>query len=115
MLLSAAVLLGADCPHCDATQDLETASAHATPSCHEPPAEPAPVDSEHGPAIDCGCPSCEVEAGVASVATGAADAPKSWLVAVHVGSVASILPATRGEWTPPPYPGFSENTVVRLN
>ena len=115
LLLAAAFLLGAACPHCEAAHPGPTAVAETAPPCHPQPVEPSLAGPESGAAFDCGCPGCEVEAGIAFVATGSGHAQPVERLAPQLPAVSSALRPARADWTPPPYPGFSEHTVVRLN
>lgn len=120
-LIGAALLLSAVCPHHAATLDiaaaLDVAAAapeHAPQPCHGHGSEPAQSE-EGGPALDCGCPNCGVESVVAQVAPDVAPAPTLAIAAIPDPTPTCTVPDTRGDWMPPPYPGFAENTVVLLN
>ncbi len=116
VLLGTALLLGLDCPHCDSAAPLDT--AQAPPPCHETEAGPTaaapPVAPQ--PGIECGCSSCELQLAVSSAPVG-----EQALLATPIARVVARPLAARvatrmtAGWIPPPYPGFSEQTVVSLN
>ena len=112
--MGAALLLSAVCPHHAATLDVAaSAPEHAVPACHGHDAEPAQSeDGAPASALDCGCPNCGVDSSLAHVASLAIPAPAMALVAVPEPTPTSTIPDARGDWMPPPYPGFSDNTVV---
>ncbi len=124
VLSSAVVFLGADCPHCDTVQEIAAASTqYAAPPCHGPAAEPTPVDFDPAPApnpsptptMDCACPGCDLETGVKSMAADVDGGPTGRFVARSMLPAPRVTTRSSGDWSPPPYPGFVENTVILLN
>ena len=118
LVLTAALLLGADCPHCDAGEVAHEAATEAMP-CHDMEGETAPAGGSHeaAPVLDCGCSSCELELAVSSVRVSAEDVSAAAAVVPALQPLAAAPPQllARCAGHPPPYPGFSEHTVVSLN
>ncbi len=114
VLLVAAGLLGADCPHCDFSHDAIDSGPHAAASCHEAPASPDPVHTETEPTLDCGCPGCGDAAAIASMVPGPEPGRSACSPASRLDSTVPAVRPCSPDWHPPPYPGFVENTVVLL-
>lgn len=121
VLLAALLLGGADCPHCEgqAGHGASTGFAGATaaaPACHAAP-ESGPADPSRAaaPSLECGCPSCTSDVGVAPLARAVLPV-RAGISLGHTwpAGEAQALPAP-ARWKPPPYPGFDEQTVVLLS
>ena len=113
LLVGAAVLLGADCPHHGGVwESAATAAEPAAASCHGHPAESTPSGVEPPLALDCECPSCGFEHSVVSVGPGLPPPPTSVVAVLPAAQPLRSAPRPRGVWAPPPYPGFSEHTIV---
>ena len=118
LLLITAGLLGADCRHCDLALGALSSDSVAKSGCHQARGNHLSLSVESDSAIDCDCPEHGQTATVPS--TPSTPPAPEWVDWAAIPErdfawAAFDRKPVRPDWHPPPYPGFSENTIVLLN
>ena len=118
LLLLIAGLLGADCRHCDLALGALASDSVVNAGCHQAAGNHISLSFDSDATLDCDC----FEHGQTATlsATPATPSAPEWLSWAAIPETDFAWAAfdrkpVRPDWHPPPYPGFSENTIVLLN